>query len=99
MGNNNNGIANAYGSMNGFAQNTASGLLQQVLYVGGSGNSINDISRYASPLHCIGLRYSNNNGDNLGITSAKVKSTELNKFTLEVDSFADRVVILYTAHK
>lgn len=98
-GNNNNGIANAYGSMNGYAQNTVSGILQQVIYVGGSGNSIDNISRYASPLHCIGLRYSNKTGNNLGITSAEVKSIQANEFTLDVDSYADSVVILYKAYK
>lgn len=99
VGNNNNGIANAFGTMNGFAQNTASGILQQVIYVGGSGSSINDISRYASPLHCIGLRYSNNNGNSLGITSAKLKTMNVDGFTLDVDSHVDDVVILFTAHK
>ena len=39
------------------------------------------------------------NGDNLGITSAEVKSIQANEFTLDVDSYADSVVILYKAYK
>ncbi|WAC01743.1 hypothetical protein N7U66_17875 [Lacinutrix neustonica] len=44
LGNNNNTIANAFGSMSGYATNYSSALSQQVIYVGGSGRSINDIS-------------------------------------------------------
>jgi hypothetical protein len=82
VGNNNSGIANAYGYMKGYARDNSGLVDQQVIYGGGSGNSINDISRYASPSHCVGLRYFNSDG-----------------FTLNIDSYADSVVILYEAHK
>ena len=36
---------------------------------GGLANSINNISRYASPDRCIGIRYGSQNGDKLGLTS------------------------------
>lgn len=99
VGNNNTGIANAFGSMSGFATNYGGTIDQQTIYVGGSGNSINDISRYASNSHCIGLRYSNQNGDNLGITSAIITSFHPYGFTINVDSHADNVVVLFEAYK
>nr|WP_299385216.1 hypothetical protein [Allomuricauda sp.] len=99
VGNNNRGIANAYGSMNGFARNDGASIAEQVIYVGGSGNSINDISRYASNSHSIGLRYSNQNGDNLGITSATVTSFNADGFTLNTDSFADSIVVIFQAFR
>ncbi|MGB3152191.1 MAG: hypothetical protein WBB27_16160 [Maribacter sp.] len=99
VGNNNNGIANSYGSMNGFARNNGGSTTQQVIYVGGSGNSINDISRYSSSGHCIGIRYGNQNGDNLGITSASLSSFNTNGFTINVDSHVDNLVVLYQAYE
>ncbi|AWX45362.1 hypothetical protein HME9304_02375 [Flagellimonas maritima] len=97
--NNNNGIANSFGSMNGFARNDNGSISEQVIYVGGSGNSINDISRYASSSHSIGLRYGNQNGDNLGVTSATVTSFNNDGFTLNTDSFADGIVVLFQAYR
>ncbi|MBS9464215.1 hypothetical protein KIM67_17460 [Flagellimonas sp. 389] len=99
VGNNNGGIANSFGSMNGFARNDNGSITEQVIYVGGSGNSINDISRYASNSHCIGLRYGNQNGDNLGITSASVTSFNTDGFTVNTDSFADGIVVLFQAYR
>ncbi len=95
VGNNNTSIANSFGNMTGYARGTT----QQVIYVGGSGNSINDISRYSSSTHCIGIRYGNQNGDNLGITSASFTSFDANGFTLNVDSKADNLVVIYTAYE
>lgn len=107
VGNNNGGINNSFGSMNGFARNDGAPavppIAQQVIYVGGSGNSINDISRYASENNCIGLRYGNQNGDNLGVISASVTSFNTNGFTLNVSrsggATTENVVVLYTAYK
>ena len=97
--NNDSGISNAFGTMNGFVQDTGSGLNQQVIYVGGSGNSINDISRFASNSHCIGLRYSNQNGDKLGLTRARVTQMNSDGFRLITDNYAEDVVILYQAYR
>lgn len=99
VGNNNSGIANSFGSMDGFARNDGGSISEQVIYVGGSGNSINDISRYASNSHSIGLRYGNQNGNNLGITSATVTSFNGDGFTLNTDSFADGIVVIYHAFR
>ncbi|SHG86886.1 hypothetical protein [Flagellimonas flava] len=99
VGNNNRGIANAFGSMNGFARNDGGSIAEQVIYVGGSGNSINDISRYASNSHSIGLRYSDQNGNNLGVTSATVLRFNSNGFTLNTDSFADGIVVIFQAFR
>ncbi|WP_281847786.1 hypothetical protein [Olleya namhaensis] len=99
VGNNNTGLANSYGTMNGFARNDSGTTTQQVIYVGGSGNSINDISRYASSSNCIGLRYGNQNGDALGRTLASLSSFDTTGFTINVSTKADNVVVLYTAYK
>jgi len=97
--NNDNGISNSFGTMNGFVRDDSGSMAQQVIYVGGSGNSINDISRYASSTHCIGVRYGNQNGDNLGITSASISSLNSNGFTINVDNNADDLVVLYKAYQ
>ena len=99
VGNNNSGIANSFGSMTGFARNDGGSITEQVIYVGGSGNSINDISRYASNSHSIGLRYGNQNGNNLGITSATVTAFNSDGFSLNTDSFADGIVVIFQAFR
>ena len=96
--NNENGLPNSFGTSNGFARNDGGSIVQQSIYVGGSGNSINDISRYASSSHCVGIRYGNQNGDNLGITSAGLVSFNVDGFTINVNSLADNVVVLYKAY-
>lgn len=96
--NNERGIANAFASANGFARDDSGSIVQQTIAIGGHGNSINDISRYASSAHCIGLRYGNQNGDSLGTTSAILTNFNPDGFTVNVDSFADGLVVLYTAY-
>ncbi|WP_343486969.1 hypothetical protein [Allomuricauda sp. d1] len=98
VGNNDRGIANSFGSANGFARDDSGTIAQQTIYVGGSGNSINDISRYASNSHCIGIRYGNQNGDLLGLTTASLTSFNLDGFTINVDNRADDLVVLYHAY-
>lgn len=98
-GNNFNGIPNAFGTMNGFAREVNGAITQQVIYVGGNGTSINDISRYASSAECIGIRYSNQNGDNIGVTSASLSAFNPDGFTLTVGSNADNLVVLYQAYQ
>ncbi|WP_203294486.1 hypothetical protein [Luteirhabdus pelagi] len=99
VGNNNNGIPNTYGSMQGFAYDDGGTIQQQVIFNGGSGNSINDISRYSSDSHCVGIRYANNNGNNLGITSASLANFTSSGFRLNVDSHVDNLVIIYQAYR
>ena len=64
--NNDNTFQSTFGSMQGYASNYGGTIDQQVVFNGGSGSSINDISRYASSSNAIGIRYANNNGDTLG---------------------------------
>lgn len=105
VGNNNNGINNAFGTMNGFArENPDNSITQQVIYLGASGNSINDISRYASSNNCIGLRYSNQNGNIVGLITASLSNFTNTGFNLNI-SYAngapagERLIVLYTAYK
>jgi len=98
VGNNDRGIANSFASANGFARNDSGTTVQQTIAIGAHGNSINDISRYASTGHCIGMRYGNQNGDFLGITSAVLTRFNTDGFTVNVDSFADGLVVLFTAY-
>ncbi len=97
--NNETGLPNAYGSMKGFARDDNGSITEQVIFNGGSGNSINDISRYASDSHSIGVRYANQNGDKLGLTTATVTAFTATGFTLNTDNYADGVVVIYEAHR
>ncbi|MEP3373566.1 MAG: hypothetical protein ABJL43_00690 [Maribacter dokdonensis] len=97
--NNETGLPNAYGSMKGFARDDNGSVTEQVIFNGGSGNSINDISRYASDSHSIGVRYANQNGDKLGLTTATVTAFTSTGFTLNTDNYADGVVVIYEAHR
>jgi hypothetical protein len=99
VGNNNTGINNSYGYMKGYAQVSGSTFTEQVICGGGSGNSINDISRYASNIHCIGVRYGDQNGSSLGITSAEFVSFDDDGFTVNVDSRADNLLVMFTAYR
>ncbi len=83
-GNNDRGIDNSFGTMNGFTRNDNTPPTQQVIYVGGSGNSINDISRYASSSNCIAIRYSDQNGNSLGKITANLHSFNTDGFTINV---------------
>jgi hypothetical protein len=99
VGNNNNGIPNTFGSTNGYAIEISGVINEQCIFIGGNGNSINDITRYASNSHCLGLRYANQNGDSLGKTTATLTSFDTNGFTLNVDQYSDGVIVLYEAYK
>ena len=84
-GNNDRGIANSFGTMNGFARrNIDNSISQQSIYSGGHGSSINDISRYASSSNCIGMRYGNQNGSLLGKIEASLSAFTIDGFTLNV---------------
>lgn len=98
VGNNNGTYQNAFGSMQGYATNYGS-IDQQVIYIGGSGNSINDISRYASDARAIGIRYSDQNGNNLGLTAASVTSFNSDGFTINVTHRRENIVVIYEAYR
>ncbi|GAL90841.1 hypothetical protein [Jejuia pallidilutea] len=99
VGNNNSSFQNAFGSMQGYATNYGGTIHQQVIYIGGSGNSINDISRYASSARAIGIRYANQNGDNLGLTAAEVTSFNADGFTINVTNRTENIVVVFEAHR
>ncbi len=92
---------NSFGYMKGYAFDNGVTIEQQVINGGGSGESINNISRYASPLHCIGMRYANQDAVKLGLTTARLTSFNANGFTLNVDSYLtnENLVIIYEAHR
>ena len=96
--NNERGIANSFGTTNGFARNDSGSIVQQCISIGAHGNSINDISRFASSSHCIGIRYGDQNGNLLGLTTASLSSFNVDGFTINVDSVADNIVVLYHAY-
>ncbi|MCF2873220.1 MULTISPECIES: hypothetical protein [unclassified Tenacibaculum] len=113
VGNNNAWINNSFGTMNGFVRDTGAPFTQQVIYVGGHGNSINDISRYASNSNCIGIRYGSQNGDDLGKITASLNTFLSNGFRLNVayslgtigstarrnDVLNESLLVIYTAYK
>ncbi len=81
--NNATNISNAFGTMTGFARDESGSFVQQAIYIGASGNSLNDISRYASSSHCIGVRYSNQNGDDLGKILSSINDFNADGFTID----------------
>jgi hypothetical protein len=99
VANNDNTAINVHGSMKGFARNNGATITQQVIFNGASGSSVNDISRYASSSYAIGLRYSNNNGDNLGLTTASISSFNTDGFTINTNNFTGGILIIYEAYR
>ena len=99
VGNNNNTYQNTFGNMNGYATNYAGIIDQQVIFNGGSGNSINNISRYASSSSVIGIRYTNQNGNNQGLTAASITSFNIDGFTLNVTNHTEDIVVLFEAYR
>ncbi|MGB6269457.1 MAG: hypothetical protein WBF67_10660 [Olleya sp.] len=90
-GDNDRGIDNSFGTMNGFARNINGTLTQQAIFIGGSGNSINDISRYASSSNCIGVRYGDQNGSSLGKIEGAFSGITSDGFNITVN-YTDGVV-------
>ncbi len=96
---NDNTFVNVHGSMKGFARDNGGTTTQQVIFNGASGASVNDISRYASSTHSIGIRYANNDGDNLGLTTASIASFNSNGFTVNTDNFTGGILVIYEAYR
>jgi len=94
-GKNSNTFQNTFGGMQGYANEVS----QAVIFVGGSANSINNISRYSSTSHCIGVRYTNQDGGSLGRTTAAFTAFTTTGFTIDVDEFKGGLIVLYTAYK
>ncbi|WP_396603172.1 hypothetical protein [Algibacter sp. R77976] len=99
IGNNTNTFQNAFGTSLGYATNYGGSIEQQAIYIGGNGSSINDISRYASSTRAIGIRYSNQNGDSLGLTAAEVTNFNANGFTINVTDHTEDIVVIFEAHR
>ena len=112
-GSSNNDINNSYGTMNGFARIINGVKTQQVIYIGGSGESINNISRFSSISNCIGLRYGDQNATDLGRITASLTTFDPNGFTINAAHtraststntkfnaiFNEGLVVLFTAYK
>lgn len=106
-------LQNAFGTSNGYARDDSGTIAQAVIYIGGSGTSINSISRYTSSSNCIGLRFSDQNGNNMGVISGTLSSFSANGFNLNIsytlgtsgnvdrdnDILDEDVIVIYTAHK
>jgi len=96
------------GSMNGFVRKTNSGNEQQVIFVGQSGYEtgnpyVNHISRYASNANCVGIRYGDQNGNEIGKQIASLTSFNSDGFTINVTRSGNasnkNLVVLFTAYK
>lgn len=113
-GNNTNRLDSTFGSMQGFARADGTDVNQAVIFSGGSGSSINNISRYSNDEQCIGIRYTNNNGNNLGVISAALASFQADGFNLNVtytigtgggnldvrnDVLDESIIVIYTAYR
>ena len=82
--NNTLGLQNSFGNCDGFARDDAGTIVQQMIFSGGHGNSINDISRFSSDQYCIGIRFGDQNGIDLGKIIAQLRSFDANGFTMRV---------------
>ncbi|MDC1162346.1 hypothetical protein OAT18_02770 [Tenacibaculum sp.] len=82
--NNTNRLDNTYGTMNGFIRNFGGTTTESVIFIGGSGTSINNISRFSSNTNCIGIRYTNQNGQNMGKITASLGMFLTNGFDLDI---------------
>lgn len=96
-GANTNNQENYAGGCMGFALNIEGTPMQQTIHSGGSGRSINTVSRYSSNQHCIGIRYANQNGTLFGLTTARLLNFTSNGFVLNVDHCYDPLYVLYIA--
>jgi len=96
-GNNDRGIDNSFGTMNGFVRDIGGTLTQQVMFIGGHGNSINNISRYASSSNCIGIRYGDQNGNSLGKIEGAFNSFTTDGFIINVN-YTDGVITVNNAN-
>jgi len=99
VGNNNNTFENVFGSMSGYATNYSGAIAQQLIFNIGSGASINDISRYASSSHAIGISYCDKNGVSLGLTAASATSFNAIGFTINVTNHTENTVVIYEAYR
>ncbi len=100
-------LQNTFGTMQGFARKDGT---QAVIFIGGSGSSLNNISRFSSNTHCLGIRYTNSNGQDKGKIRASITTLDANGFTLNVsyslgvgsdktDIMNESLVVFYTAYK
>jgi len=97
--NNSNSKDDYFGFMTGYAYQNGATIDQQVIQGGGSADSIDDHSRYSSDTNCIGIRYANDGGNSLGLTTASLTSFNTAGFTLNVNDFTDEIVVIYIAHR
>jgi len=96
-GSNNQG--NYGGSFHGFARNDGGSTVQQAIHSGVSGQSVNNISRYASDSECIGIRYGDQDGNDSGGAYASLTSWNSDGFDLNVSELSQNIVIIYKAFK
>ncbi len=106
-------LQNAFGVMQGYARDDSGTTTQGTIFIGGSGSSINTISRYSSNSQCLGLRYGNQNAVNLGVISGTLSSFNTDGFTINVsytlgtsgnvnldnDILGEGLVVFYTAYR
>lgn len=106
-------IQNSFGTSNGFARDDSGTTIQETIYIGGSGSSINSISRYSANDKCLGVRYGNQNGVNLGLITGELTNFNTDGFDINItytngvsgnanlnDDIQDEdLIVLYTAYK
>jgi len=93
---NSNSDGNYAGSFTGFARDDGT---RQVIHTGGSGNSINATSHFSSSSACIAIRYADQNGNRVGELLGDITSFDSNGFTVNISSFSQDEVVIYTAYK
>lgn len=95
---------NYQGGFFGLARKNTNGTIgQRVIHSGGSGRSINNVSRYSSTTECIAVRYADQNGNtnanSFGRTRASLTAFTADGFRINVNEFTDPIVIIYVAYR
>lgn len=89
-------VSNSASNATGFARNDGT---RQCAGNSASGDSINEVRRFSTNSNAILLEYSGQDGGNVGTLRADVTSFDTDGFTVDVTSYQQNEVIIYTAYR
>jgi len=89
-------VDNSASQMTGFARDDGT---RQATGNAASGNSINKIRRFSTNSNAILLEYAGQDGNNIGTLQGDVTSFDSLGFTVDIASYSQNEVVIYTAYK
>lgn len=90
-------VNNYAGGSHGFAGDNNGTVVQAVLHSGGSGNSINSTSHYASSSYCYAIRYADQDGGKLGLMTISLDSFDSDGFTITISGYQQDESVIFAA--